>query len=1501
MEAHVALLKDLTALGKDLGYKDAELNKWVSAQFKIAEDKSREEQQKEEEKVRRAEDREERRIAREEEKLAREDDRKRKEMEAQYELRRMEIELKKARATKQESRATSAHDSDHNDPSEDEDGDRQRRRITNSGPKLPFFDDSKDDIDSYLRRFERYAEMQGWPAADWALYLSALLKGKSLQCYSRLGEVDARDYNKLKAALLRRFDLTADGFRRKFYDSKRDREETAAEFVVRLAGYLDRWIHLVGIESTFEDLKALLVRERFLESCDDRLALYLRERASSKLDEVVSLADHYIEARSGKRTGIKDVVGDRKSTAGGLNRAHFNSGNIPKETASVIAGLASKRQAGEERVCYKCGKPGHIRRDCRKSVVEARHDSAAGCELLSGGNGRCSDETQHVVADGGNLQLKCGCKLPYAGCLMIGPRTAVREKSLNVVQGRIGDQVVSCLRDTGCTTGVIRSSLVKPSDFTGRRKCFRMLDGTLRQADTAMIHLESPIFSGCLECLCVVSPICDVIVGNVPGATGVDTTESAAGGVRDEHVNAVTTRSQAKTQGRAPKPLKVPVLSDLHVSVADMERMQKQSSDLARSFEQARTGEVVPSGQGATVSFEMKRDLLHRVYQLPSGAETKQLVVPKSLRNGAIGLAHESVMAGHLGIAKTLDRLLTQFWWPGIGADVSRYVRSCDACQRTTPKGRVGKAPLQKMPIIREPFQRVGIDLVGPLTTSSSGNRYILCIVDYATRYPEAVALPGISTEQVAEALCKVFSRVGIPKEILSDQGSQFVSGVMHEVYRLLSIKHVVSTPYHPQTNGLVEKFNGTLKAMIKKLCLERPVDWDRYLEPALFAYREVKQDTLGFSPFELIYGRTVRGPMAILRELWSKDLPDDEVQTTYQYVFELRNRMEETCKLVEESLAKSQAKAKKHFDRKAKARKLNVGDKVLILLPTDSHKMLMTWKGPYSVVDCIGLADYRVQLETETKVFHINMLKRYYDRFSENVDRGSATDAGVEVEEDQAAAGVLEEDDGDDLELFVPEKQNSDVGSPDEVHVCPDLSQRQKDEIWVLLREYQDIFSNIPGKTDVIEHQIVLTDSNPVRARIYPVPYSLRNAVKEELSEMVKLGIVEPSNSPYSSPLLMLKKKDGTNRPVVDYRGLNRVTVFDAEPMPNADDIFARLSSARFFSKMDFCKGYWQIPMAEGDRAKTAFTTPFGLYQFRRMPFGLQNAGATYGRMMRKVLNGLKSTDNFVDDVLTFTGDWRTQLNELKELFNRVRQAGLTVKPSKCYFGYSSVEFVGHRVGDGRLEMLDDKVEQVMLASPPRTKKQLRAFLGLSGYYRRFIQDYAKVVAPLTDALKGGNTAPLSWGPKEEAAFKELKTNLCARPILRLADMDKPFVLRTDASDEGLGAVLLQEHNDGIFPVAYASRKLTRAERNYAVVERECLAIVWAIAKFYRYLYGNQFVLQTDHRPLTFLDRAKLSNARVMRWALALQPFRFRTESIKGSDNVGADYLSRVGDGAKD
>ena len=271
-----------------------------------------------------------------------------------------------------------------------------------------------------------------------------------------------------------------------------------------------------------------------------------------------------------------------------------------------------------------------------------------------------------------------------------------------------------------------------------------------------------------------------------------------------------------------------------------------------------------------------------------------------------------------------------------------------------------------------------------------------------------------------------------------------------------------------------------------------------------------------------------------------------------------------------------------------------------------------------------------------------------------------------------------------------------------------------------------------------------------------------------------------------------------------------------------------------------------------------------------------------------------MEQPDNFVDDVLTITEEWQRHLHVLRDMFHRIRQAGLTMKPWKCFFGYNSVECVGHVVGQGQLRTMEDKVSRIVNAPEPRTKKQLRAFLGLAGFYRRFLPSYASVAAPLTDLLKKGAPNQLEWGPAQDAAFHQLKAALSSEPVLHLPDSNKQFIVRTDASDNGLGAMLLQGHEDGVFPVMYLSRKLNAAERNYSVVERECLAIVWAIGRLQLYLYGRSFVLQTDHRPLLYLDQAKLTNPRVMRWALALQPYRYRTESIRGSDNVGADHLSR-------
>lgn len=292
---------------------------------------------------------------------------------------------------------------------------------------------------------------------------------------------------------------------------------------------------------------------------------------------------------------------------------------------------------------------------------------------------------------------------------------------------------------------------------------------------------------------------------------------------------------------------------------------------------------------------------------------------------------------------------------------------------------------------------------------------------------------------------------------------------------------------------------------------------------------------------------------------------------------------------------------------------------------------------------------------------------------------------------------------------------------------------------------------------------------------------------------------------------------------------------------------------------------------MATEAKSKTAFITPAGLYQFKVMPFGLINAPATFSRVMRTLLKGLDHVDNYIDDILIHAQAWEVHMAVLTELMSRLRKSGLTARPSKCSVGNQTVEFLGHVIGQGKLTPQLNKIEKIKNASPPVTKKQLRSFLGLAGYYRKFVPNYAAIAAPLTDKTKNIEPNKIAWEASQQLAFEALKQTLVTAPILHLPDLDIPFTLRTDALELGIGAILLQEHEHEQFPVAYATGKLLQRERNYSTIEKECLALVWGVQKYQAYLYGKPFNIETDHQPLAYMQKAKVANARIMRWALSL------------------------------
>ena len=299
---------------------------------------------------------------------------------------------------------------------------------------------------------------------------------------------------------------------------------------------------------------------------------------------------------------------------------------------------------------------------------------------------------------------------------------------------------------------------------------------------------------------------------------------------------------------------------------------------------------------------------------------------------------------------------------------------------------------------------------------------------------------------------------------------------------------------------------------------------------------------------------------------------------------------------------------------------------------------------------------------------------------------------------------------------------------------------------------------------------------------------------------------------------------------------------------MTTAEDLFQRLRKSKYYSKIDLSKGYWQIPVAEEYIKKTAFVTPDGTYKFLRMPFEMKNSGATLVRGMRRILAGMSNVDSYIDDLIICTNDWQAHLQVLEKLLRRLRKAGLTAKPSKCVFGAESVKFLGHYIGRDWIRVNEENLQKIRTARRPTTKQDVRSFLGLANYYCAHIPTFA---APLTDLTRKRQPNKIQWGQAQEKAFSSLRGCLLKRSILKHPDHSKPFILRIDASNCGLGAPLMQQHDERLYPVAYASKKLVRAETKYSTLEKECLGIVWGISKFQLYLAGKPFILQTGHLPL--------------------------------------------------
>ena len=400
------------------------------------------------------------------------------------------------------------------------------------------------------------------------------------------------------------------------------------------------------------------------------------------------------------------------------------------------------------------------------------------------------------------------------------------------------------------------------------------------------------------------------------------------------------------------------------------------------------------------------------------------------------------------------------------------------------------------------------------------------------------------------------------------------------------------------------------------------------------------------------------------------------------------------------------------------------------------------------------------------------------------------------------------------------------------------------------------------------------------------------KEVIKKEVDDMLRLGVVRPSHSPWCSPVHLVKKKDGTLRFCIDFRRLNAFIEDDAFPLPNISAVVDALHGSQVFSTLDLAKGYWQIPLSEDSKPLTAFATDEGLFEFNVLPFGLCTAPAIFQRVMSNCVRDLPFVRVYLDDIIVFSPDISTHQRHLRSLFERLARYGLRLNVKKCCFNKSDIQFLGFTVTSHGIKLNDDKVSAIIKLSPPTDVKRLQEFLGLVNFYRAYCPNLAEVSVPLYELLQ--KRVPFVWGPRQVEAFDLIKELLTSPPLLRIADPHQPFIVSTDASAYALGCVLSQMVGGVEHPIAFASRTLNTAEKNYSVIEKELLAIVFAVKRFRCYLYGQTFTIYTDHNPLQYASTLKDSYGRIARWTLFLQDFRFQVQYRRGVANGNADALSR-------